>query len=414
MQKSTEIDYLIDEMIENDFIDFKSEFYKKDNKRERIKDIVAFANSHSNEPSRYIIFGIKEGQGSDKRVFHDLVLNEDPAELQQLIQNNVEPDITFNLYEYRYQGHKLIILEITENNDRPYMIKKDIMGLKKGDIFIRSNSTIRKAERRDLDLIYKRKQNVFNSKDVDLNFSPNGQKSEKFQETIIRETSKLPSSLRKKEILTLVEELKGQKELIELNKDKPALGNPIFGNSKFRYDKILVGKSEFGIPIYEDEDELQDRLEKIDETYSDDNEFYIFTEIAEQINFVISNTGSVFLKDMEVKITIPEDVGYIFTEFVEKPKSIFDRISPVGNTYFNGYPNVETSASGYVITEYLDTLRHKTTEELFSEPLRIVFNNEKNNRVECTYIISAENLPQPITGKLFIEIELNEKDNQDT
>ena len=59
LQKSTEIDYLIDEMIENDFIDFKSEFYKKDNKRERIKDIVAFANSHSNEPSRYIIFGIK-------------------------------------------------------------------------------------------------------------------------------------------------------------------------------------------------------------------------------------------------------------------------------------------------------------------------------------------------------------------
>ena len=42
---------------ENEFVDFKQQFYVKEKKYDLIKDIISFANN-CNDEEKYIIFGI--------------------------------------------------------------------------------------------------------------------------------------------------------------------------------------------------------------------------------------------------------------------------------------------------------------------------------------------------------------------
>lgn len=267
MGNNDRLNYIIDEMIESDYVDFKAQFYDRNNKAELIKDVVAFANSFSNEPSRYIIFGIKEGQGSTQKQFFDQNLPDDPATIQQLIQNNIEPDITFSLYNYTYQKYKLLILEITGYNDKPYIIKKDYNNrIKKGDIYIRTNSTIKRAERRDLDMIYRSKVNYFNPQDIELSFSSNKQNREKIYINNHHNqhlNDDLPSNIRKRNLTEQLNELIQHKESLSEFKDKPVREFPKFDSIRFSNNKIRVGSDKFNLPIYKSEEELKESIEEV-------------------------------------------------------------------------------------------------------------------------------------------------------
>ena len=98
----TNIDDLIEYHDENLNLDFKGAQYTKANRTDLIKDIIAMANADTNDEC-YIIIGVirnDEGQkvirGMDRKDFTD------DANYQQLIRENVEPDVKFeySLYEY--------------------------------------------------------------------------------------------------------------------------------------------------------------------------------------------------------------------------------------------------------------------------------------------------------------------------
>lgn len=390
-------------MVETDYVDFKEKFYDND-KTEFIKDVVSFANSFSNEPSRYIIFGIKEGKNSLEETFSDQILPVDPASLQQLIQSNVEPDITFSLYEYIYKGNNLLVLEITGFADKPYMIKKDYdRKLKQGEIYIRINSSKRKADRRHLDKMYREKGNNFNPQDIDIFFSSSNNKIEKFyvQDENIRDN--FPSSIKKQELTVQLEELIQHKAKLSKYKDLPAKDLPNFDSNKFTLNKILVGFNKFGSPIYKSEEELRNHIENVHTIYVKEDKYYEFSVCAEQVNFCITNNGKEFLKDVEIKIFIPKKIGYVFEEYVSVPN--YNDYINLPNLYLNGYPYVELVGENYVVTESFDRLRHQSTEDVYAEPLRILFNNSENSEIKCNYEISAENLPQPVKGELTIELK---------
>lgn len=392
-------------MVETDYVDFKTKFYENENKAELIKDVAAFANSFSNEPSRYIIFGIKEGQGSTQKQFFDQNLPGDPATIQQLVQNNVEPDISLNLYNYTYQNHELLVLEITGFGDKPYIIKKDYSNrIKKGNIYIRTNSTIKHAERRDLDIIYRNKENYFNPQDIELAFSSNKKNTEKFHIRNQKQDDNLPSYIRKRELTEQLDKLIEHKAKLLEFKDKPARDLPKFDPIMFSNNKILVGSNMFKMPIYKSEEELKKDIEKIHDIYYEEDEYYLFSEHAEQINFFITNKGNKFLRDVEIKLSVPTKIGHIFEEYVSKPDHRFG-VKPL-NLYSASYPHVEQIGENYIITESFDRIRHQSSEEVFAEPLRILFNGEENSELVCTYEVSAEQLPQPIQGKLIMELEV--------
>lgn len=401
------LDYLIENVSENDYVDFKAKFYEKNDRFERVKDIVAFANSHSNEPSRFIIFGVKELNDENKKEFFDIEL-EDSNEIQQLLQNNVEPDLSVDLYTHIYNGYSLAVIEIVNNNGRPYVIKKSGHGLKQGDIFIRSNSTTKKANRRDLDLMYRNKQNKFNSRNMDINFDSSGSKKAVFRiKSLTREN--LPSFKEKKdyeELLIKLQKYNSEETDMENN---PLLTKAFAFSSEYFQDKIKIGNDFSGMPIYNSEDDLRKRIENVEEEYEEDDYYYIFKNCTSKMNFEITNNGSAFLNKVLVTIKIPQEIGYIFPQMVSKPKSGLGLLRTSSVTDINNsYPSVENEGEHYIVTEYIERLRHKNSELLFEESLRILFNRNDFNNFTCPYEISAENLTNPIKGNFNIELINNE------
>lgn len=164
---------------ESAHVDFKSQEYPLGNhakKNELLKDISAMANHPSDAP-KYILIGIKEKDGvaSD---FIDVVSPTDQAKYQQFIEENIEPKINFEYISFEYEGHRLAAFIIADNQERPYLFKKNLQRadgraqeFRVGDGFIRTGTSIKKLNRGDFESIYSKKYEEKDRK-PDLQISP--------------------------------------------------------------------------------------------------------------------------------------------------------------------------------------------------------------------------------------------------
>lgn len=148
---------------ESSTLDFKKEQYPIEShpkKHELLKDISAMANNPDNS-EKYIIIGIKEEGGlySSSHPIADLV---DEAKYRQYINSNIEPEIHFEYKPVEFEGQKLAFFRIFGNQNRPYLVRKDVkhenkIELREGDGFIRVGTSTRRINRGDLDRIYESK-----------------------------------------------------------------------------------------------------------------------------------------------------------------------------------------------------------------------------------------------------------------
>ncbi len=103
MEIEEEVKELIDCHGESDYWDFKEEDYHKENKVELVKDIIAFANSHSIR-NKYIIIGIKEKNNVCEEIKGiDKEKVKDEAEFQQIIRTYIKDDLIFEFKNVRWK-----------------------------------------------------------------------------------------------------------------------------------------------------------------------------------------------------------------------------------------------------------------------------------------------------------------------
>lgn len=134
------------------YLDYKKVEYNKDNKSELIKDIVSMANSnHIGE--KYIIIGIKHTPGQDLDICGVEAIT-DEANYQQLLQENVEPEINFQYFDMIINDKKIAVFRIFDTTNKPYLLKKHHDKLEKGDGWIRVGSKKRPLIRNDLEQMY--------------------------------------------------------------------------------------------------------------------------------------------------------------------------------------------------------------------------------------------------------------------
>ncbi|MEN6291604.1 MAG: ATP-binding protein, partial [Methanobacterium sp.] len=158
---------------ESTYCDFKATQYSQDPSdkvRDFLVDIMAFANADI-DTDRYIVIGIKH-KNDVERLFLGIDKNKfsDPAIYQQIVHQNIEPDIDFDYLLFEYMGKYYGIFKIINCNQQPYLMKKDYGDrLKKGDSYIRKGRHNAKMERQDFERIYQKKssQNTFTG-DVEI------------------------------------------------------------------------------------------------------------------------------------------------------------------------------------------------------------------------------------------------------
>ena len=139
---------------EHEGLDFKKGLYVKTNFEDLLKDVLAMANAKI-KGTRYIVFGVKEHVQQTKELF-EITNPIDAASYQELLLENIEPQIICNLTYIHYENKQLAILEIPEPTEQPYLLKKRYGSLHKGYCYVRKGSKNEHATRADFDYYYKR------------------------------------------------------------------------------------------------------------------------------------------------------------------------------------------------------------------------------------------------------------------
>jgi schlafen family protein len=370
------------------YVEFKSEQYLEKRSGDFVKDMMAMANSHY-EGSKYIIVGVKEKGG--QKTFEGMSKPlEDPSRYDQVVHQNVEPEIRFSCRMVEADGLSYGVFIIENCNDRPYMMKKDFHDLRQGETYIRRGTTNFLLTRRDLDAIWdqKLKTSRFDG-DVKVLCTVESQANNliSIQQFVI-----LPSERHARVIERTINDLHSRSPIERVK-----------GLDEFYWGYSLM-----------DTEELEDHLSSIKATYHDEDLFEKFEVLGAKVNFVLSNTGSSYIEDVTVDILIPALPGLEIA-----PKEHYKggamiaaamNISSFGDKS-RQYPSVKLNENQFEIRQRLNQLRHGIETSLFGIPIRVFADQQMAGKtIEAKITIHGKNLTKALQLEVpirFAELDAN-------
>jgi Putative DNA-binding domain len=372
---------------EGNNLDFKAIQYKKEQYPAFLKDIISMANCFTND-DRYIIIGVKLNNNSSRSIIGIANSIDDEAIYQQLANENIEPELNIEYVPYDIDGNQLMVFVIGGCLDKPYMMKKDFLSLKKGDCFVRKGSHQVRATRKDLDRMYvdKANQSIPSASDISIVFEKSNQMTLRLA---IKEMVKLPSEKYKEEILALID-----------LRNNNYIGSLVSAREMYEPDMSFDQLSM---------DKLQVDLERADKAYISEDHNYKFGEIGEWINFIICNTGSDYVKDASIEITIPQVEG------LEISTKLY-----LNNFYAPAFPGPKEPSPGdyrslhpargyrdgqHVFFQQLGDLRHHIPCKAFANGVSFFlpkYMSGKTLNIKCR--LFGQNLKNPLGKELALEI----------
>lgn len=346
-------EYLI-ECIENEIessnFDFKKDIYDftiTQNKQDFLKDVLSFANSHSNG-DKFIITGVKlypDGHRDLVGITESKI--KDGADYQSLINDNIEPSIIIDFDVIEYQDNKYGIFCIKqENDDRPYLLSKKYEKLEKGFIKIRKGQKNEFVTRRDFDIFYKSK---FSNETSDIYLRGIEHKKvlnkycvQKYDEYIDFESMKnkiydkfveiynfkvIESSSSFKmgnKVEFRQDEIKSIKEYA-INNDMP-IDKDFFNLGNLYYMSVVGGSGTLmGSNSEKEKYELIEELEEYTGIYNGLYKFYNELNNYYYLELAIENLGKKFDEDIEINLKIKKEEFIEFKNFPVPSEKIIKR-----------------------------------------------------------------------------------------
>lgn len=389
---------------ENTRLDFKLTEYIKPEFSAFLKDVISMANANTNE-SRYIIIGLKPKSNGDRGIAWIEKELTDASTYQQLINENIEPELYVEYYAYKFDDKVLGIFKIPNCSNQPYLMKKDYgdnkYKLHKGDGFIRKGTHQTRILRVDLDNFYKSKLKPGNfTEEILLGF-----KGTNYSDTLeLKPLDKLnfPSEVQKAKITNILTKKRNEKEKLE----KFGIKNGVFDIR----DSLARSFVPFGGGIpYENRDieTLEKNLKNVSQTYRDEDYFYVFEKKSFKINLDLINIGTQYIEDATIQISILKDEGLLIADKIYQEPVHENPLKYNLNISNNiGYPRVEEEKDKYIITQSLRDIAHQLKIETFTEPLRIViFPSMRDKTINLSIKLFAKNLEVPMEKSLKILVK---------
>lgn len=383
---------------ESSHLDFKVIEYTRSTNPELVKDVLAFANSHHRGDKR-IIIGIKKENG--KVTIIPVINGTDSAAIQQLLLENISPHPTVTYEPFIYNGESIRVLTIIDENNRPYMLTKDILKdsklfHKKGSMVIRKGTTTPAINRDDLDRIYKEKQGLQFSFEEKVNVDT-GNIIPNVYNLHSTKGLELPSVRDKQEIL-----------------DQISFKERMLNEDLEKYRQLHSGSyMDNSVSIKNmDLNHLRSELNFVENHYGAIDHYFVAEENSNQMQISLINDGMTPLKNVEVKLSFPQLKGL---HIEPKIPNYMNRhiakgmVSPP-SPFNKNYPSVDSKENKTFVTSKLGDLKHKQHHDIFLEPLRIWADETlTNSDVPFTLSIFADNLPEPILHELILRIDTEQK-----
>jgi hypothetical protein len=375
---------------ENTAVDFKATEYKKETFHELLKDVIAMANAYI-DSEKYIICGVKL-KGQEREIL-GLKNVTDSATYQQIISNNIEPELSIDYFPFDFNGITLGVLKISDCIDKPYMMKKDFgEKLKRGDCFIRKGSFTDRLLRTDLDNILNKriKQSKFNGI-VECFFSIS---NDCVLEVKVPRDVNFPSDIQKAKIEKIIREKEETLQKFDntIKRTLVDIDIPMIGGTPYENRSLAT---------------LRQNLKNVKETYLDDDLYFLSKEVAKRINFTISNKGSEYLLDSTIEVIIEKAEGLIMLERIyAKPISagLLTPIIPSTPSWDSmNYPKIIEEAKVYKIIESVGDIKHNVPQNALRVPFRIAFGaNLVNSKISIKIFLHCKNLISPLSFDLTI------------
>jgi len=379
---------------EGNNLDFKAIQYKKEQFPDLLRDIISMANSFSKD-DRYIIIGVKLYADGSRSIDGITDVPGDAAIYQQLVHENVEPDLTIDYFPFMLEGKQLMIFRLTGCANPPFLMKKDYATLKKGDGFIRKGSHQTRLTRADLDRIFAEKISQSNIVDHDISviFDKSNQPT-----LTVKSLNKfmLPSEVYKAEIMALLD-LKGSDDF------SPVESSSIrkMYEPQTAYENINIEKLHMDLVRAEKAYELEDHNCK-------------FGELGTWLNFILYNNGSDYVKDASLEIAIPQIHGIEFATrlyshsyhapaFPSPPE-------PSPGEYRAKYPAVGTRDNQYILFQDIGDVKRFVPYKAFRLGISLFLPESiAGQTLVITSTLFGQNLASPIKKYLTLEIQPKEQ-----
>src|SRR4028118_1761559 len=388
-----DVDDLIRYENENSSLDFKAIQYRSH--EDLIKDVLAMANA-SVRGDRYIIIGVKhhaDGTRDFLGVKEEFV---DSATYQQVIRENIEPEIHVDYTPHNFEGVVLGVLRISGCNDQPYLMRKQFGKLRHGDGFIRKGSHQCLLTRSDLDRIYADRQLAAFEGHIRISFdTPENLTQISIPAAGITE---LPSDSAARKIRSILE------------KREAATRNPTLTG----FNDILWKSGAFNLGLgptpyaHRSTEQLERDLEHVVETYREDDLYAVHEENAAKINLVVANNGQRYVEDASIKVRIPPIQGLLVSDQVYLEPAEYSPIRgyvPRINFENRDYPTVSLDGDVTEIFSDIGNLRHGIPSKAFKVPVRMTFGRALvGHTVELECSVFAKQLPIPHREILTINV----------
>ena len=389
-----EIDELILFENESKTLDFKIIEYRQENHSSLLKDVISMSNANTQD-NRYILIGLKPKSINDRGIVGIKGELTDSANIQQLIFENIEPEINLEYFPHKYKEFTIGVLKISNCDNPPYLMKKDFGNgknkLYKGDGFIRIGSHQPRLTRKDYDRFTELKNNQkYFSDDVEFILTTNDLINEIKLKSL--NNIQIPSQINKEKIERILKEKKEKAK----NFEKLGIVGQNFINN------INLTPSFFGGTTYEQRDilTLENNLKNIEQTYEQHDYYEIFEKQANKYNISIYNKGFNYIEDASIILKVPKLKGlFISDRIYTDPEN--NHISSMSS--FN-YPIVKEQDDFYIIENSIGNLKHQIKQNAFDTDLRIFANTElKNKEFKIVCELFAKNIKVSIKKEILIK-----------
>jgi len=365
---------------------FRKEAYGRDGIEAFLRDTLAMANA-SVEGPRYIITGAEFDRKGRKRLF--AVDNDDfsdkPA-YQSLANEHIEPPLRISYHPVTIEGERVGVYEIGDCQDRPYMMRIDYSEtLRRGDAYARVNNASVKLGRRQLQALFEKKfRDSVSAASIEIGFPGTIIHKDHTIETC--SLAKLPSVIASSKL----QELIAAKERVEASVANTAV-------ARLTHARLFGSDSP-----YEERstDEIIEEMQQMTKRHRDQDEHFLFNQRYRELQLVILNQGEEPLHDVSLKIAMPRHDAFHVAERLPKilKDDKFIARTPAEQA---DYPTVNLRDDAIQIAATLEDVEPGAPIEIFRTPLRVCVGDQlKGRRIGLQYMLFAQNLRTPMTGKL--------------
>lgn len=401
--KMRDLDDIIRYEGEGTYVDFKKIPYLPYNEKKKtdlIKDIMSLANADV-EGDRYIIIGVSFGDKKNRSL--DGVSPSDipdPAIYQQLIHENIFPDIQFDVLCHTVDGIIFGIIKIESCKNGPYEMRKEFGSLKKGERWIRKGTIQTPLLRADLDRIYSERYN--RSKfvgEIKISFDEYGHQEAVFP--AIGSYSK-PSDYYKRRIEKALDRKRNPPppktpvSMAGVLASSFSSANALYSFSNpFDYDRYSIA-------------ELEEKLETVHEDHEEANLYDLYEEHGQRLSLIIENNSNQYIEDTRITLEMPRNGIRVAEQVYDEPSHgmLLPGLSPDAiRSRVNNYAIVKYTESSIKIIRKIGDVPHLLPTAVFNIRPRIVFSNELiGTTIEAKCTIHARNLETQFVQSLTIRI----------